>query len=118
MLADQHVEHDAVDAVVLAVEGEGADDVPALAVAVDAAFALLVAGGVPGQVVVDDGGEVLLQVDALGQAVGGDEDVRAVELGELLHAPLALGRRQLAGDASTCTGLLVVPSAAFRCSAT
>ena len=44
-----------------------------LAVAVDAAFSLLEPGGVPGQVVVDDGVEVLLEVDALGQAVGGDQ---------------------------------------------
>ena len=73
VLAEQDVEHDAVDLVVRAVEGERADDVAWLAEAVDAALALLVAGGVPGQVVVDDGVEVLLQVDALAQAVGGDQ---------------------------------------------
>ena len=60
VLADQDVEHDAVDAVVLAVEGDRADDVAALPEPVDAALALLVAGGVPGEVVVHDGREVLL----------------------------------------------------------
>ena len=74
MLAEQHVQDDAVDAVVGAVEGDRPDDAGALAEPVDAAFALLVAGRVPGQVVVDDGLEVLLQVHALRQAVGRDED--------------------------------------------
>ena len=46
----------------------------ALAEPVDPALALLVPGRVPGQVVVDDGVEVVLQVDALGQAVGRDQD--------------------------------------------
>ena len=45
-----------------------------LAEAVDAAFALLMPGRVPRQVVVDDGVEELLEVDAFGQAIGGDED--------------------------------------------
>src|SRR5690606_12268917 len=73
VLAEQDVEDDAVDAVVLPVDHEGPDDVARLAEAVDAAFALLVPGGVPRQVVVDDRLEVLLEVDALGEAVGGDE---------------------------------------------
>ena len=73
VLAEQHVQDDAVDAVVRAVQRDGADDVGALAEPVDAAFALLVAGRVPGQVVVDDGLEVVLQVHALGQAVGRDQ---------------------------------------------
>ena len=76
VLAEQHVEHDAVDPVVRAVEGDGAHGVGALAEAVDAALALLVAGRVPGQVVVDDGVEAVLEVDALGQAVGGDQHPR------------------------------------------
>jgi hypothetical protein len=52
---------------------DGAHHQGGLAVAVDAALALLVAGGVPREVVVDDGVEVLLEVDAFGEAVGGDE---------------------------------------------
>ena len=46
-----------------------------LAEAVDTTFALFVAGGVPREVVVDDGLEGVLEVDALGQAVGRDEDL-------------------------------------------
>ena len=97
VLADQHVEHDAVDQVVRAVVGEHAYDLLRLAVAVHAALALLVAGGVPGQVVVDDGVEVVLEVDALAQAVGGDQDA-LVGLAQLGDALLALGGRQQAGD--------------------
>ena len=66
----------------------------------------------------DDGGEALLQVDALGQAVGGDQHVRAVAVGELGDAAFALGGWQLAGDAATCTGFLRCPARWSRCSAT
>ena len=92
VLAQQHVQDDAVDAVVLAVQGDGADDVRALAEPVDPAFALLVAGRVPGQVVVDDGLEVFLQVDAFGQAVGRDQHVPA--------AARRSGRRSVASRSS------------------
>ena len=105
----------------LAVEGDGATTSALLAEAVDAALALLVAGRVPGQVVVDDGVEVVLQVDALGQAVGGDQDpaggrVVASDLGELLDAVDALLRGERAGDARATTVLR--PSLPSRCSAT
>ena len=73
VLAQQHVQHDPVDAVVGAVERDRADDGGALAEPVHAAFALLVPGRVPGQVVVDHGLEAVLQVHALGQAVGRDQ---------------------------------------------
>ena len=52
-------------------------------------LALLVAGRVPGQVVVDDGVEVVLEVDSLGEAVGRDEDT-LLGLAEREHALLAL----------------------------
>ena len=77
VLADQDIEDHAVDRVVRAVVGDDADLGLLLPEAVDAPFALLVAGGVPGQVVVQDGVEVLLEVDALGQAVGADEHILA-----------------------------------------
>ena len=73
MFADQHIEHDAVDLVVDAVVGDDAHLLFGLAVAVHAAFALLVARRVPGEIVVDDGVEVLLQVDAFAEAVGADQ---------------------------------------------
>ena len=98
MAADEDVEHDAVDAVVFAVVGDGAHGGCALAEAVDPAFALLVAGGVPGQVVVHDRGEAVLQVDAFGEAVGGDQQPRAVVVGEAVDAQFPLLGRQGAGD--------------------
>ena len=73
VLADQDVEHESVDLVVDAVIGDHPDDLRGLAVAVDPPLALLVAGGVPRQVVMDDGVEVLLQVDPFAQAVGADQ---------------------------------------------
>ena len=73
-----------------------------LAEPVDAALALLVPGRVPGEVVVDDGVEVVLQVHAFGQAVGGDQDALpalfAGGLREALDAVHALRRGQRAVD--------------------
>ena len=99
VLADEHVHDDAVDAVVGAVQGDRADDLPRLAEPVHPAFALLMAGRVPRQVVVDDRLEILLQVDALGQAVGGDQDLSRFPggIGEAAHPFGALLRCQLAG---------------------
>ena len=59
-----------------------------MAKAVDAAFALLVFGGVPEEVVVDDGIVVALEVDAFREAVCCDEDVFWV-LGEFVDGGLA-----------------------------
>jgi hypothetical protein len=91
VLAEEDLEDDAVDGVVLAVEGDGADCGARLAVTIDAALALLVAGGVPGEVVVEDGVEGVLEVDALGEAVGADEDA-AIGLGEASDAIFSLFR--------------------------
>ena len=104
VLADEHFEDLAVDAVVAAVDGDDADVRRPLAEAVDAPFALLVPGRVPGQVVVDDGVEVMLQVHALRQAVGGDQDAAGAvflprRLGEPLDAVEPLGRGERAVDA-------------------
>ena len=115
MAADQHVQDDAVDAVVLAVDGDGADVGGALAEPVDAALALFVPGGVPGQVVVDDGLEGVLEVDALGQAVGGDQDVAGVGGGQAADALLAFGGGRVPVTAATST---LRPRAPSRCSAT
>ena len=98
-LAQQDVEHDEVDLVVGAVEQDGADLGPLLAVAVDPALALLQPVRVPGQVVVEHGVEMVLEVDPLRQAVGGDQDplLRAGQLLDLLPALLvAQGTRDRA----------------------
>ena len=64
-------------------------NVPLLAVAVDAAHALLQAGGVPRDVVVGHQGAEL-QVDALPGGVRGDQVAGAVGAAEALHLPLPL----------------------------
>ena len=99
MLAEQHVEDDAVDAVVRAVDGDRPHLAVPLAEPVHAALALFVAGRVPGEVVVHDGLEVLLEVHALGQAVGRDQDgaLRLVP-GQTVDARHTLVRRQRPGD--------------------
>ena len=99
VLAEQHVEDDAVDAVVGAVQHHGADDAGLLAEPVHPAFPLLVPGRVPGQVVVDDGLEVLLQVHALGQAVGRDQHRALARVaGQVPDPGFPLVGRQDAGD--------------------
>ena len=70
----QHLEHDLVHRVVLPVQEAGLDLGPRLPEAVHAAFALLEAVRVPGEVVVEDRVEEALEVDALGKAVGGHEN--------------------------------------------
>ena len=73
VLAQQHLEHDAVDRAVRRVESDRADRVALLAEAVDPALTLLVTRRVPREVVVDYGVKAVLEVDALAEAVGGDE---------------------------------------------
>ncbi len=97
VLADQHIEDHAVDGIVRAVVGDDADLGLLLAEAVHPAFALLVARRVPGQVVMQHGVEVLLEVDALGQAVGADQHVLARLGDQAGDACFALGGRQQAG---------------------
>ena len=73
-LAQDDPEHLAINRVVVAVQERGAYRLARLAEAIHTALALLMPRGVPRQVVVNDGVEVILQVDALRQAVGGDQD--------------------------------------------
>jgi hypothetical protein len=70
---------------------------------IDAAFALFVAGGVPGQIVVDDSGEQMLQVDAFGEAVGRNQNALLGIL-QLIHALPALFGVSSPVTASTCFG--------------
>ena len=97
VLAEQDLEHDLVDDVVDAVDRGDLDRRRRLPVAVDAALALFEPGRVPRQVVVDDGVEELLEVDALGQTVRGDENPPAAP--EVGDPGLALGGGKDAGDA-------------------
>jgi len=63
-LAQQNIEHHAIDRVVGTIEQAGLDHGCHLAKPVDTAFPLLQPVGIPGQVVVQDGGELILEVDA------------------------------------------------------
>ena len=96
-LAQDDFEHEAVDGVVLAVEHGAAHLGGLLAEAIHPAFALFVARGVPGQVVVDDGGEKVLEVDAFRKAIGGHQDA-AVGFGHVFDSLAALFGCELAGD--------------------
>ena len=98
MLAQQHIQDNAIDLVVDAVVDQGSHGIAGLPVAVSPTLALLMTGGVPGEVVVDHRIEPFLEVDALTQAVSADEHPLLC-FDELVDALLALGRRQLAGDA-------------------
>ena len=89
-------DHD-VDQVVLPVVGQDPDRRARLPEAVHPALPLLVAGRIPRQVVVEDGIEVLLEVDPLAEAVGADENPLLVLI-EGEDAVLPLLRRQLARD--------------------
>ena len=103
VLAQQHVEHGLVDLVVVAVVGDDPDLGRRLAEAVDPTLALLESGRVPRQVVVDDGRELLLQVDALAEAVGGDEDTVLVprRARRCARSRSAGGRRPVTASTST-----------------
>ena len=65
VLAQQHPQDDLVDLVVRPVVGDDPNRRYGLAESVDATLPLLESGRVPGQVVVNDGVEVILEVDAL-----------------------------------------------------
>ena len=101
MLAQEHVEHDAVDLVVRAVVGEDTDFLPRLAEPVHAAVALLVSGRIPREIVVDHGVELLLEVDAFAKAVRADENPRCGRVtAEGLDTRSAFFGGELTGDAS------------------
>ena len=97
VLSEEDFEHDAVNLVVHAVVGDDLDVRAALAEAVHAAFALFVACGIPREVVVEYRIEIILEVDAFGEAVGANEHALFC-LAEGLNAHFALCGRQCAGD--------------------
>ena len=91
--------------VVRAVERDDLDLGAALAVAVDAALALLVAGRVPREVVVDDRVEAVLEVDALGQAIGRHEHALAGARAGRRREPAGRRRPESRSPTSTVTSL-------------
>lgn len=72
-LPQDDIQHSSIDGAVGRVDEGRSDKLGWLSEAVDTAFALLMAGWIPGQIVVDDGVKELLEVDPLGQAVRSDE---------------------------------------------
>ena len=102
MLSNKDVEHDAVDSVVGAVVGDGSDDVLGLSVAVDAPFTLFVTRRVPGEVVMDDRVEVVLEVDTFGETVGGNQDAWSRRLSEVVNPALTFLGREGTRDRLYC----------------
>ena len=94
--AEDDFEHCTVHRVVLPVEHGAAHLAGLLAEAVNPALALFVTRWVPAQVVVHNGREQALKVDAFREAVGSDQDSRLVAF-ELLYRCLAFSGCQFAG---------------------
>lgn len=95
-LADDDLKDGAIHGVVGSVHQRGADLLAGLTKAVHAPFTLLMPRGVPGQVVVDHGVKVLLQVDAFRQAVRGHQHA-LFRLTQEIHFLLPLRGRNLTG---------------------
>ena len=98
VLPDQDIEDHAVDRVVGTEVGNHPHLGRALSKPINPALALLVARGVPRQVVVEYGIEVLLQIDPFGEAVGADQHEPSRLLDERLDASLSLRRWEPASD--------------------
>ena len=97
MAADEHIEDDAVDLVVGTVVGDRPDGRRDLPESVYPALPLFVSGRVPRQVVVQDGGKPVLQVDAFGEAVGCDQHPGPIMISEVPDARFAFLGRKVAG---------------------
>ena len=72
-LAQDDVENRSINGAIRRVEQHGSNDLRRLTEAIHATFPLLMTGRVPGQIVVDDGIEQGLEVDAFREAVGCDQ---------------------------------------------
>jgi len=106
VLSQEDLEDDSVDAVVAPVDHHHLDRPSWLAIAVHPPLALLVARGVPGQVVVHHGGEVVLEVDALAEAVCAHQ-YPLVGRAKAFYTRFSIGRREESchgfnGDSSEC----------------
>ena len=100
MLLQENLENDSVYLIVATVERDRADPLRALTEPIHATFTLLMPGGIPREIVVDHSLEVRLQVHALGEAVGCDQDMPAGRRGEFVDAGDAFVRRQGSGDSA------------------
>ena len=83
--AQNDVEHKAIDRVVLAIQHGATHLRGTLAETIDPTLALLMAGGVPSQIVVHHCREQVLQVDSLRKAIGGDKDAAPAGLCAPFH---------------------------------
>ena len=93
VFAYKHIQDHAVDGVVRPIVGDDAHLTLLLVEAVYSALPLLMARRVPSQVVVQNGVEVFLQIDALGKAVSADQHIFTGLVDECGNARLALSRR-------------------------
>ena len=93
VVSNYAVGYDNIDVAVCRARGVAVGNTPGVLTetTADLAFALLMAGGVPTQVVVHDGVEVVLKVDALGGCIRGQQDPDGRRLGaEALDQALLL----------------------------
>jgi hypothetical protein len=97
---EKHIEHNAVDLIVYAIVGQHPDLASLLAEPIYSAIPLLVASGIPREVVMNDGVEFVLKVDSLAEAVCADQTPTG---GGAIAQPVdscgTLFRSQTAGDA-------------------
>jgi hypothetical protein len=91
VFSEKDAKDNAVHSGILSVIGNHPDLRARLAITVHAPFPLLMTGGVPRQVVMEDGVEVALQVDAFTETIGGHEYALR-ELGECADTVFPLGR--------------------------
>ena len=96
MLPKQDIEHDSINLVVGTVVGHNANCRTRLAVAINPAFPLLVPCRIPGQVVVENGVERILQIDTFAQAIGAHQDPSR-SLCKFLYPDLAVVRCKQTG---------------------
>ena len=94
---EQDVEHQSINRVVTPVHRGNYNGWPRLTIPVYPAFTLLVPSGIPREVVVHDRIEPVLEIDAFGQAIGGDEDAAAL-FRKRFHPLLPLVGREPSGD--------------------
>jgi hypothetical protein len=97
VFSEQDPKDDTVDAGILAVIRDHPNFLARLPIAVNAAFPLFMTSRVPRQIVMKDGIEVILQVDAFAEAVGRHQYTLR-KLGQRADAVLALGWSEFTGN--------------------